>query len=113
MDVQQVLDLRHGRIIEMGEARQVLTHPQHPYTRELLAAVPSLVPPADQGEVTAPAAKPVLAVTGLASAGGGALPSAKRLSFPLPGSVLQSAGRGTTRGTAGEQLGGEVRSDLF
>jgi peptide/nickel transport system ATP-binding protein len=38
--------MRHGRIIEMGDARRVLTEPQHPYTRELLAAVPSLVPPA-------------------------------------------------------------------
>jgi peptide/nickel transport system ATP-binding protein len=37
--------MRHGRIIEMWDAKQVLTQPQHPYTRELLAAVPSLVPP--------------------------------------------------------------------
>ena len=42
--------MRHGRIIEMGDAQQVLTQPQHPYTQELLAAVPSLVPPtAEQG----------------------------------------------------------------
>src|SRR5580698_9362738 len=39
--------MRHGRIIEMGDAQRVLTQPEHPYTRELLAAVPSLVPPAE------------------------------------------------------------------
>jgi peptide/nickel transport system ATP-binding protein len=29
-----------GRIVECGPAREVLTDPQHPYTRELLAAAP-------------------------------------------------------------------------
>jgi peptide/nickel transport system ATP-binding protein len=31
-----------GRIVELGEARQVLEHPTHPYTEELLAACPRL-----------------------------------------------------------------------
>jgi peptide/nickel transport system ATP-binding protein len=85
--------MRHGRIIEMGEARQVLTRPQHPYTRELLAAVPSLVPPADQGEVMAPAAKPVLAVTGLAKSYG-RVHAVNEISFDLE--------RGTTLSIVGE-----------
>ena len=85
--------MRHGRIIEMGEARQVLTQPQHPYTRELLAAVPSLVPPADQGEVMAPAAKPVLAVTGLAKSYG-RVHAVNEISFDLE--------RGTTLSIVGE-----------
>ena len=85
--------MRHGRIIEMGEARQVLTRPQHPYTKELLAAVPSLVPPADQGEVMAPAAKPVLAVTGLAKSYG-RVHAVNEISFDLE--------RGTTLSVVGE-----------
>jgi peptide/nickel transport system ATP-binding protein len=85
--------MRHGRIIEMGEARQVLTQPQHPYTKELLAAVPSLVPPADQGEVMAPAAKPVLAVAGLAKSYG-RVHAVNEISFDLE--------RGTTLSIVGE-----------
>ncbi|MCL2550581.1 MAG: ATP-binding cassette domain-containing protein [Actinomycetia bacterium] len=42
--VQQVADriavMRQGRLVEVGEAAQVLRDPQHPYTRQLLDAVP-------------------------------------------------------------------------
>jgi len=31
-----------GQVVEQGEARNVLEHPKHPYTRELLAACPRL-----------------------------------------------------------------------
>lgn len=31
-----------GRIVEEASARQILTHPLHPYTRRLLASVPRL-----------------------------------------------------------------------
>jgi peptide/nickel transport system ATP-binding protein/oligopeptide transport system ATP-binding protein len=42
--VQQVADriavMRQGRLVEVGEAAQVLKRPEHPYTRQLLEAVP-------------------------------------------------------------------------
>ncbi|MCX6945848.1 MAG: ABC transporter ATP-binding protein, partial [Opitutales bacterium] len=33
--------MHHGRIVERGPVRAVLQHPQHPYTRSLLEALPS------------------------------------------------------------------------
>ena len=38
------MDRSCGRLVEAGPARNVLTRPQHPYTRALLNAVPSLTP---------------------------------------------------------------------
>jgi peptide/nickel transport system ATP-binding protein len=37
--------MRHGEIVEQGPAAQILNAAQHPYTRALIAAVPSLRPP--------------------------------------------------------------------
>jgi len=34
--------MRHGQIVETGPVHDVLTSPQHAYTRSLLAAVPTL-----------------------------------------------------------------------
>jgi peptide/nickel transport system ATP-binding protein len=38
----RVAVMRHGVIVESGKVRDVLTRPQHDYTRSLLAAVPTL-----------------------------------------------------------------------
>ena len=50
--VGQVADriavMRHGAIVEQGSARDVLTAPQHAYTRQLLASAPTMRTPRDK-----------------------------------------------------------------
>ena len=38
----RVAVMRAGQVVETGPCRQLLTNPEHPYTRSLLAAVPTL-----------------------------------------------------------------------
>jgi len=38
----RVMVMKDGRVVESGTADQIFHHPQHPYTRSLLAAVPHL-----------------------------------------------------------------------
>ncbi len=40
----RILVMKQGRVVESGTAQQVLTDPQHPYTQELLAAIPRMTP---------------------------------------------------------------------
>jgi peptide/nickel transport system ATP-binding protein len=44
----RVAVMRHGLIVETGPVSQVLSHPQHAYTRSLLAAVPTMRTDRDQ-----------------------------------------------------------------
>ncbi|KQQ24919.1 microcin ABC transporter ATP-binding protein [Methylobacterium sp. Leaf125] len=55
--------LQRGRLVEQGSAAAVLRDPQHPYTQALLAAVPSLVPPARASRATEPLALSAIGLT--------------------------------------------------
>ncbi|WP_181706859.1 dipeptide ABC transporter ATP-binding protein [Chthonobacter rhizosphaerae] len=58
--VREVADrvavMRHGRLVEIGPAADVLDRPSHDYTRTLIASVPSLNPPARSTDLSAPPA---------------------------------------------------------
>jgi peptide/nickel transport system ATP-binding protein len=40
----RVAVMQWGKVVEFGEAKQVLSNPQHPYTRMLIGSVPSIKP---------------------------------------------------------------------
>ncbi|TWP35791.1 ABC transporter ATP-binding protein [Leekyejoonella antrihumi] len=40
----RIIVMRQGEVVESGLARDIYEHPQHPYTRELLAAAPRIRP---------------------------------------------------------------------
>jgi peptide/nickel transport system ATP-binding protein len=42
---ERVVVMQYGKIVEQGVAEQVLKAPAHPYTKMLMASVPSLTPP--------------------------------------------------------------------
>lgn len=50
--------MRHGRIVEQGPARELLRHPEHDHTKELLCAFHAsrVRPPADEQAAAAPSA---------------------------------------------------------
>ncbi|WP_149537591.1 ABC transporter ATP-binding protein [Siccirubricoccus phaeus] len=50
----RVAVMQRGRIVEQGPAAEVLNHPQHPYTRALIAAVPHGAPDSRPQVTTAP-----------------------------------------------------------
>ena len=50
---ERVLVLYRGRMMELAESRKLFSHPLHPYTRELLDAVPVLDPDVQPGRLAA------------------------------------------------------------
>ncbi|MDQ1692675.1 MAG: peptide/nickel transport system ATP-binding protein, partial [Acidobacteriaceae bacterium] len=52
----RVAVMRHGWLLEQGSREQIFRSPQHPYTRSLLGAVPTLATDRDQPLATLPPA---------------------------------------------------------
>ncbi|ALG10723.1 ABC transporter ATP-binding protein [Kibdelosporangium phytohabitans] len=97
-----VVVMSDGQVVETGPAREILTAPDHEYTRRLVAAAPSLTTAAHR---TATAAEPVLEVAGVSKeyrirGGGGALRAADDVSFTVS--------RGQTTAIVGESGSGKT-----
>jgi ABC-type glutathione transport system ATPase component len=60
--------LRHGAIVEMGDTAKVFSNPRHPYTKNLLTAVPELhkkwQAPLSDAATDLPAGVPTAGTTG-------------------------------------------------
>lgn len=85
----RVVVMKAGEIVEAGSAREVYHRPQHPYTQQLIAAIPGGGDPVAQ---LSPAVEPLLDVSGLTKHYG-AFVALDRATFKvLPGETVAIVG---------------------
>src|SRR5215212_2076153 len=101
----RVVVLEKGRVVESGTAEAVLRSPQHPYTKALLAAVPSMTPPERPLHRNDPVACEVINLTKTYVTKGG-LFSKGRVVLAARG-VSFTIRRGETLGLVGESGSGK------
>jgi peptide/nickel transport system ATP-binding protein len=97
--------MQSGRVVELGEASDILYSPKHPYTRSLIAAVPSLRPPVARRSF----ADQVFSIEGLSKSfrtGGGLFGRSARVVHAAK-SVTLSVRKGETVGIVGESGSGK------
>ena len=100
----RVAVMQHGSIVEQGDAASVLHDPQHPYTRQLMAAVPPLTAPpprqlSDDTILTIDNISKTYRSGGFLGRGARVTPAVKNVSLKLP--------RGATLGIVGESGSGK------
>jgi ABC-type glutathione transport system ATPase component len=106
----RVAVMRHGRLVEQGQAPDLLERPQHAYTQALVAAVPSLSPRHLVGARSGLGSeRPVLAVTGLSKTylGRGGAFSLARRRVPAVAGVSLEIGKGCSLALVGESGSGK------
>jgi peptide/nickel transport system ATP-binding protein len=101
----RVVVLQHGKVVEQGAADDVLLRPQHPYTRALLAAVPTMQPPQRAALLNRPKAVEVIGLDKTYVSGGGWFqpPRSVRAANQVNFNILQ----GETLGLVGESGSGK------
>jgi len=100
----RVAVMQQGFIVEQGEAAAVLNRPRHPYTRQLIAAVPPLTAPAprqlsDDIILSIDTVSKTYRSGGFLGRGARVTPAVKNVSLKLP--------RGATLGIVGESGSGK------
>jgi peptide/nickel transport system ATP-binding protein len=100
----RVVVMQHGRIAEQGPADAVLERPQHPYTRQLIAAVPRLTAPpprrlADEVILSVDKVSKTYRSGGFLGRGARVTHAVKEVSLTLP--------KGATLGIVGESGSGK------
>jgi peptide/nickel transport system ATP-binding protein len=100
----RVAVLQSGELVEQGTADEVLKHPRHPYTRRLLAAVPSLNPPPPKNLQNEPI---TLKVDALTKVYGGRGFFRKSREVQAASAVSFDIRRGETLGLVGESGSGK------
>jgi peptide/nickel transport system ATP-binding protein len=100
----RVAVMQHGFIVEQGDAATVLNDPQHPYTRQLIAAVPPLTspPPRKQSDditLTIDKVSKTYRTGGFLGRGARVTAAVRDVSLKLP--------RGATLGVVGESGSGK------
>jgi peptide/nickel transport system ATP-binding protein len=100
----RVVVMQHGRVVEKGPTQDVLRRPQHPYTRMLIAAVPSLDPKPREAR-TGPVA---VETAGLTKVYGGGGLFRKGRTVRAAEDVNLKVRRGETLGIVGESGSGKT-----
>jgi peptide/nickel transport system ATP-binding protein len=100
----RVVVLQEGSVVEQGSVAAVLQNPRHPYTRRLLAAVPSLEPPPSKDYSRA---SPSLQVEGLSKTFAGRTLFGRGREVRAVADVGFTIRRGETLGLVGESGSGK------
>jgi len=100
----RVVVMQHGVIVEQGNAADVLNHPQHAYTEQLIAAVPPLTAPpprilSSENILTIENVSKTYRTGGFLGRGARVTPAVKDVTLALP--------RGATLGIVGESGSGK------
>ena len=100
----RVVVMQHGRIVEQGAATTVLNDPRHPYTKQLIAAVPPLKAPPPRPLST----ENILTISNISKTyrSGGFLGRGARVT-PAVRDVSLNLPRGATLGIVGESGSGK------
>jgi peptide/nickel transport system ATP-binding protein len=100
----RVVVMQHGLVVEQGTPAEVLGRPSHPYTRQLIAAVPALEPPpprplSDEAILTVDDLSKTYRSGGFLGRGRRVTPAVRNVTLALP--------KGATFGIVGESGSGK------